>query len=129
MSVAGAVVPSLNSTVIGPPSAARAITWSFVMISPLSRMTTPDPVSPAVPFEAERVTTDGTTVSATDVALHEPASGGGTGAEVGLLVEHPLTTTANARNANTPAAPRRCGRRPRPVRLITMGEPYGPPAP
>src|SRR6478672_4720402 len=67
---AGAVVPSLNSTLIVPPFAAGAITWLLVKIWPSLRMTSPDPLTPAAPLVTRMVTTDGNTFSATTVALH-----------------------------------------------------------
>src|SRR5262245_27940608 len=68
--VAGALWPSANSTTTDPPLAAIEMTWLFVKMWPSDRMTSPDPVPlPREPLAAI-VTTEGTTLSATEITGH-----------------------------------------------------------
>src|SRR5499426_1830992 len=68
--VAGTLWPSANSTTTDPPLAAIEMTWLFVKMWPSDRMTSPDPVPlPREPLAAI-VTTEGTTLSATEITGH-----------------------------------------------------------
>ena len=72
--VAVALVPSANETVISPPSPARDATWSLVRICPSAVRMMPDPEpSPWLP-DTSSLTTDGSTAAATCSTLPSGAS-------------------------------------------------------